>query len=141
MCIRDRVSPEEVILKENLKRLGITQEQLIMIAMLIGTDYNSGVKGYGPKKSYKLVKEEKVLEKVLKTAGWDSDVSAEELMDLFINPKVKDLEMFWAEPDPEKIIKVMVDDFEFGLERTESRLKGLEDLKEKRKQKGLGDFF
>jgi flap endonuclease-1 len=37
--------------------LGITREQLIDIAILIGTDFNAGVKGIGPKTALKLIRE------------------------------------------------------------------------------------
>lgn len=40
-----------------MKELRITREQLIDIAILIGTDYNpGGVEGIGPKKAYTLIK-------------------------------------------------------------------------------------
>ncbi|MEM7815770.1 MAG: flap endonuclease-1, partial [Candidatus Aenigmatarchaeota archaeon] len=42
------VSPELVELDSVLKSLGITNEQLILIGILVGTDYNmGGVKGFG----------------------------------------------------------------------------------------------
>lgn len=54
------VKPEMITLKEVLKNLDINQEQLLMLSVLIGTDYNrGGVKGIGPKKALKLVKQYK----------------------------------------------------------------------------------
>ena len=45
------VKPELVKLDENLANLGMDNEQLIALAMLVGTDYNvGGIKGIGPKK-------------------------------------------------------------------------------------------
>ncbi len=47
-------------LEKNLKKLNINNEELIIIAILCGTDFNpGGVKGIGPKKALKLVKEYK----------------------------------------------------------------------------------
>ncbi|HDQ59613.1 MAG TPA: flap endonuclease-1, partial [Candidatus Woesearchaeota archaeon] len=135
------LKPAIVDLKENLKALELTQEQLIIIALLIGTDYNPGVKGYGPKKSYKLVKDEQKLSKILAVSGWEFEVPAEEIIDLFLNPKVKDAEVSWENPDSEKILKFLVDDFSFSQERVESQLKGLEDMKKKRTQTDLDNFF
>ncbi|MEM5870583.1 MAG: flap endonuclease-1, partial [Candidatus Aenigmatarchaeota archaeon] len=52
-----KISPEIIDLEENLNRLGITREQLIIIGILVGTDYNpGGIKGIGPKKALELVK-------------------------------------------------------------------------------------
>jgi len=45
-------------LEKNLKRLLINEDELIVIAILCGTDFNpGGVKGIGPKKALKIVKE------------------------------------------------------------------------------------
>ncbi|MFP4401915.1 MAG: flap structure-specific endonuclease [Candidatus Nanoarchaeia archaeon] len=45
-------------LQENLETLNISQDELIYIAILCGTDFNpGGIKGIGPKKALKLVKE------------------------------------------------------------------------------------
>ncbi len=45
-------------LEKNLGRLGINLDELIIIAILCGTDFNpGGIKGIGPKKALKLVKE------------------------------------------------------------------------------------
>ncbi|MEM3723883.1 MAG: flap endonuclease-1, partial [Candidatus Hadarchaeales archaeon] len=61
------ITPEIIRLEDVLKSLEITREQLIDIGILIGTDYNEGVKGIGPKKALELVKKEGSLEKILKT--------------------------------------------------------------------------
>jgi len=50
------VKPEIVSLADNLKKLGLTREQLIDIAILVGTDYNEGIKGVGVKKALNYIK-------------------------------------------------------------------------------------
>ncbi|MEM0316224.1 MAG: hypothetical protein QXL61_09040, partial [Archaeoglobaceae archaeon] len=50
------VNPEIILLEENLRKLGITREQLIDIAILSGTDYNEGIHGLGAKKAYNYIK-------------------------------------------------------------------------------------
>ncbi|MBI4406806.1 flap endonuclease-1, partial [Candidatus Micrarchaeota archaeon] len=49
------VKPEEIDLRANLQRLGITREKLIWIGILNGTDFDEGIYGIGPKKALKLV--------------------------------------------------------------------------------------
>jgi flap endonuclease-1 len=45
-------------LEKNLKKLNISRDELIIIAIMCGTDFNpGGIKGIGPKKALKLVKE------------------------------------------------------------------------------------
>src|SRR5204862_7904149 len=48
------IVPELIELDRFLQTLGITREQLVDVAILIGTDFNPGVKGIGPKKALKL---------------------------------------------------------------------------------------
>ncbi|MDD4307354.1 MAG: flap endonuclease-1, partial [Thermoplasmata archaeon] len=51
------VVPETLKLSEVLGALGITREQLVDIGVLMGTDFNDGVRGIGPKKGLKLIAE------------------------------------------------------------------------------------
>jgi flap endonuclease-1 len=50
------LKPELMELEKILTYHGITQKQLVDIGILIGTDFNQGVKGIGPKTALKLVK-------------------------------------------------------------------------------------
>jgi len=43
------LKPELIVLEEFLSEIGLTREQLIDLAILIGTDFNDGIKGIGPK--------------------------------------------------------------------------------------------
>jgi flap endonuclease-1 len=114
------VKPELINLEEVLKNLGISQEQLIIIGILTGTDYNPGVKGIGPKTALKIVKEYKTLDKILANVKWEADVDAREIVDFFLNPPVeKKYKIEWKQPDKEKIIKLMVYEHDFSLERVE----------------------
>src|SRR2546427_2047072 len=45
------VSPEEIHLDATVRELGVTREQLVDIGILVGTDFNEGVRGIGPKKA------------------------------------------------------------------------------------------
>ena len=50
-------TPELLDLAAALGAAGLTQEQLVDAAILIGTDYNAGVPGYGPVKAIKAVQQ------------------------------------------------------------------------------------
>lgn len=50
-------TPEMLDLSAVLKTAGLTREQLVDCAILIGTDYNEGIPGVGPVKAVKLVKQ------------------------------------------------------------------------------------
>src|SRR3989344_1739900 len=54
------ISPEIIEYDKVLNELGINGDQLISMAVLVGTDFNpGGIKGIGPKKALALVKEKK----------------------------------------------------------------------------------
>jgi len=121
------IKPEIIELEKVLKFLGITREQLIIIGLLVGTDYNPGVKGIGPKTALKIVKEHKTLDKVLENVEWEGDVEAEEIYNFFLNPKATDkYKLEWKEPNREKIIEFMVEEHDFSRERVEKAIDKLE---------------
>lgn len=51
------IVPELIELDRLLHTLGIDRPQLVDLAILVGTDFNEGVKGIGPKKALKLVQD------------------------------------------------------------------------------------
>lgn len=136
------VNPEVIELKDVLKNLGINQEQLITMGLLIGTDYNDGVTGYGPKKSLELVKKEKTLEKVLKKVVWIEHMPAEKLLEFFLNPPTTSkYKLEWKKPDEKKLMKFMVDEHDFSQERVEKVIERLNAGREAAQQSSLKGFI
>ena len=141
----ETVNPDLIVLEDNLKHLGINQEQLIALAMLIGTDYNmGGVKGIGPKIALKMVKKhENNFNVLFKEAKWDEnfEFSWEEVFNLIKNIPVDDkYELNWKDVDEDKIMNLLVDRHDFSEERVRSQIESL--IKQnKGSQKGLGEFF
>ncbi len=142
------IKPEVIELELVLKELGITREQLIMIGMIVGTDYNPGIKGYGPKKALELVKNCKTLDALLKKVDWDKQfnehglepIDAKDIYEFFLEPPCVDVkEIKFNAPDKEKVIKILVDEFEFSYERVEKHVKILEQSKEA--QSSLARWF
>ena len=118
--------PEVIELKDVLKGLGVKQEQLIIMGILVGTDFNPGIKGIGPKKSLALVKKEKTLEKVLEKVEWNTKTPAKKIYDFFIDPPVdKRKKIKFGILQPEKIKKLLVDKFEFSEARVTKVLDSL----------------
>jgi len=137
------VPPEIIDLEETLKFNSINQEQLIIIGILIGTDYNpEGIKGIGIKTALKLVKEYKTLDKILKVVNWNFDVDPFEILEFFKNPPVNTNFNLEKKPiDKEKIIKFMVEERNFSLERVQKYVEILEKSSREGKQKGLLSFL
>ncbi|ADM26926.1 flap endonuclease 1 [Ignisphaera aggregans DSM 17230] len=123
------IKPEIIELEKLLKTLGITHEQLIDIAILIGTDYNpDGVEGIGPKTAYQLIKAYGSLEKIIKSPH-GSHISEDliKIKNYFLNPVVVDVERIeWKEPDTNRIKDLLVREHDFSIDRVENALKRLE---------------
>lgn len=140
------VNPQLISLSENLNKLGITHDQLIVISILAGTDYNiGGVKGIGQKKALNLVLTYgNNFEALFKEAKWEEnfDSSWKEIFDLIKNmPVKKDYELKWEPVDKDAVIQLLVEEHDFGRERVEKTIDKLLKGKPNKLQKGLGEFF
>lgn len=132
------VNPEIILLEENLRRLGITREQLVDIAILSGTDYNEGIHGVGVKKAYNYIKSYGDIFRVLKVLKVEIE-NVEAIRDFFLNPKVtEDYTIEFREPKKDKIIEMLCEEHDFSRERVE---KALEKLKFKPSQFTLERWF
>jgi len=82
------IVPEEVSLQSVLKILGITREQFVDLGILIGTDFNQGIKGIGPKKALTLLKRHSTLDAILSDLGVEIE-NAKEIREFFLNPRFR----------------------------------------------------
>jgi len=140
------VKPELIDLSENLNLLGIDQNQLLALAMMVGTDYNKGgIKGIGPKNALKLVKQYKNnFDALFKETKWDNyfDYGWEEVYNLIKKMQVTDrYELEWEGIDEEKVFELLVEKHDFSRERVEKGITKLLKNKKSKEQKGLKDFF
>ena len=136
-----KINPEQIRLKTNLKTLGITQKQLVDMAILIGTDYNDGIKGIGPKKSLDLIKKNGNAENALATIGAKDAPSFDEIKqirEIFLKPNVTDdYNICWPGSNTEKVLKILVDRHHFRQERVEPVLAKFSNVQQMMKQKTL----
>ena len=126
-----------------LKNLEINQDQLISLGMLVGTDYHAGIKGIGPKKAIKIVKELKTPEKIFKEYPLENQ-DWKEVFELFKNMEVKkDYNLEWKTPNKERLIEILVKKHEFSEDRIMSTLNKLTggNVKVTVDQKGLGSWM
>ncbi|MCE8423446.1 MAG: flap endonuclease-1 [Candidatus Methanoperedens sp.] len=111
------VKPEIIYLETGLGKNELSREQLIDIALLVGTDYNDGIKGIGPKKALKLIKKHGNIEGVLSDSGIEIEDFAE-IKALFLHPEVtSDYEIKWRKPDVQAITGFLCDGHDFSKER------------------------
>lgn len=126
------INPEIVVLKELLQELDITREQLVEVGLLIGTDYNPGVTGVGPKTALKIAKENKF-----------SEYELDDLKRLFLSPKVtEEYTVTFGTPSPEKIAELLCEEHDFSETRVENAVQRLVKAAEATiKQTSLDAFF
>ncbi len=134
------VPPEEILLERLLQENGITREQLVDIAILIGTDFNEGVKGIGPKKALHLIKEYKSLENLIRK-GKIVIENYEEIRKIFLEPEINEnYKIEWKEVDEEKVIDLLCNEHQFSEERVRNALSKYKKFAKTFKQKSLFDF-
>ena len=135
------VKPEFIELSSALKQLGIDHDQLIILGILTGTDYNpGGIKGIGPKTAIKLAREHKTLDSVMKNVEWPFKISAEKIFDFFKNPPVEKTKIPKEKFQPEKIMDIL-EDHDFSRERAEKTINTYLEENKTGKQAGLGSFL
>ena len=137
-----KVNPEIIDLEENLKKLNLTQDELIILGILSGTDFNpGGIKGIGPKKGLKLIQENKNdFEKIFDSVDWTFPYSWKTVFDTFKKmPIEKDYDLKWKDVDHNKVIEILCEEHNFDRQRIENSLQDL--TKKPKSQKGLGEWF
>ncbi len=130
---------EYLELKKVLNHLKITKKQLIDVALMVGTDFNSGIKGVGAKTGIKIVKESN-LENYLKEKKENLGLDLDKLRNIFLNPEInKDYNIKWKSVDNDKIVNFMCVEHNFSQERVLSAIKKMKNLKVT--QKSLNEWF
>lgn len=124
-----------VHLEKVLNDLGVTGEQLVEIAILVGTDFNKGIKGIGPKKALKIIKENKLNE-----IQFDFDFN--EVKNIFLNPVVtEDYTINWREPDINSMVDFLSNEHDFSEERVKKAGENLATAFREFSQRGLSEWF
>lgn len=139
-----KIHPKLIRLKPNLKKLEINQKQLIDVALLMGTDFNDGVKGIGPKKGLKALQQNGNIENAIETMDLDDAPTENEIKtirNLFLKPAVTDdYSLQWSPPDKEAVLHLLVDHHQFSEERINPILDKYQNLETLVKQKNLFEF-
>ncbi len=131
---------EIINLEKVLKDLEITREQLVDIAILVGTDFNMGVKGIGAKTGLKLIKENDNIFNVLEKQDIQLEVEPEILRNIFLKHEVvSDYKLQWKSPDIEGVVAFLCGEHDFSEPRIHSALDKFKKIDNK--QKSLTDWF
>lgn len=100
-------TPELLDLAAALAKAGLTREQLVDAAILIGTDYNDGVQGVGPVKAVSLVKRHGTLRAALAAIG-RAVPEAETVQRIFLDHAVdRAFEPRFRAPDADRAVALL----------------------------------
>ena len=114
--------PELLDLDAALAHWGITREGLIDLALLVGTDFNDGVHGIGPKKALALIQQHGSIDAMpAEIRDGAGDVDA--IRQIYLQPDVTDdYTIEFREPDSDGIVRFLCDDRQFSRERVTDAL-------------------
>ncbi len=145
------VEPEIMELDKTLEGLGINRKQLIWLGILVGTDFNEGVDGVGPKTALKIAKASNSIEEVEDYVTGKLKKSFEldirEVEALFEKPEVKEMEtsdvskLLKLRCDVEGTVKFMCGEHGFSQERIAKALERVGAAAINTKQSGIDSWL
>jgi flap endonuclease-1 len=110
--------PELIQLDKILKNLDVTRQQLVDLAIMVGTDFNQGIKGIGGKKGLKLIKKHGDIYQALKHLDVELDVDPSTLRDMFLHHEVEsNYELKWQKANTEEIVDFLCLEHDFSEDR------------------------
>jgi flap endonuclease-1 len=131
-------------LEDILDQTKLTNEQLVDVGILIGTDYNSGgILGIGPKTALKLIQKYSKLENIDQLQEPLSNVPYEEIRELFLKPKVANVtsnDIKFEPVDYDKLVEFLCTEKNFSSDRVNSALQKAQNS-DKNKNQSLEKWF
>jgi flap endonuclease-1 len=117
------IVPEVIELEAMLASLGLTRAQLIDLAILVGTDFNTGIKGIGPKKALKLVQEHGAIEAMPAEIRDAVAPVAQAVRDIYLAPEVTDTYVLEAGAcDADGVVRFLCEEHAFSRDRVTAAL-------------------
>ncbi|MHA2121211.1 MAG: hypothetical protein ACW990_08410, partial [Promethearchaeota archaeon] len=125
-----KITPLSINLNWNLRNLGINQFQLVDMALMLKTDYFSGITGIGPKKALHLVKTHKNIETIVRREKTRYDFThltielIHKIRKLFLLPTVlQEFDTFyWNSPNDASILSLLCKEHHLKRERVINNL-------------------
>ncbi len=137
---------ELVELQKVLDSLQIDRDQLICLGILVGTDFNpGGVRGIGQRRALEIVQKYKypvkIFEFLKNSEKYSFDFDWQKIFQEFREYRgINKMDESVGKIDFENVKEILLSR-DFSEERVNNGLERLRNLHEKKKQKGLGEFF
>ena len=138
------IKPELIEFQQVVTELDIDKDQLICLAILVGTDYNpGGVRGLGQKKALEIVQKYKYPIEIFKQVQrqFNFIFNWQEVFKQFHEYESSQIDNIEFKKVNEVKVKKILMSHDFSENRINSGLQKLQNMMEAKKQKGLGEFF
>jgi len=136
------LEPEIIFLKDILETYNLTQEQLIDIGIMIGTDFHKGIKGVGIKTALKYIKKYGNFKTAWEKEKFEFDGNYDAIKEIFLNPKVnKEYIIKRKKPNYDKIKDLLINEYSFNEKRVERGIARLKKALKNQQQKSIESFF
>ena len=118
------VIPERLTLTSVLTSTGLTREQLVDFAILLGTDFNpDGFEGVGPATALKYLKKYGQLEGIKELSGPLENVDYKAIRKIYLDaPATKGVRPEWKALDRQRVISFLVGEHSFSRDRVEAAI-------------------
>jgi flap endonuclease-1 len=135
------LEPELIELSRVLSQHGITREQLVDIALLIGTDFNAGIPQVGPKTALKLIVDHQDLEHLPEGIRSQLPANYPQLRDLFLHhPVTEDYDLTPGAVDKEGLVAFLCHERGFAEERVLGVIERLTEVQQRQRQRSLDSW-
>jgi len=115
-----RLEPEIIDLDAFLRHHGITREQLVDLAIMVGTDFNDGIRGIGPKTALRLVKKHGRLEDVPEEVANKLPSNYDDIRLIYLKPEATDeYSLRWGDMHKDELYTFLCDERSFSKRRVE----------------------
>jgi len=136
------LKPELINLNEFLSSYSITREQLVDLAILIGTDFNEGIKGVGPKTAMKLVKEYKKLENLPDCIQAQIPKNYEEIREIFLHPETtSNYNLEYGELNEDVLYQFLCNQRDFSRRNVETVVQRMKNFYQNKRRASLEKWF
>ena len=131
---------EYLELEKVLNDIDLTREQLIDVALMVGTDFNEGIHGIGAKTGLKLIRNNSLEDILVQKGITEVDVEPDELRDIFLKHEVNtDYDIKFKSAKKDKLVEFMCEEHGFSESRVLNVTEKLKKLSST--QKSLEDWF
>ena len=124
------VHAQSIDLNNMLQTNNLTREQLVDLAIMIGTDYHPGIKGIGPKTGLKLIKQHGTLEAVCEAKEKEVPERLEEIREIFLNHpavEVDDNDLKQGQVDRKGLVQFLQVERQFSQRRMDQAFEKLKE--------------